>query len=381
MRRFVSLAVAGVIASLGRTAPADGPFFMGLGDLPGGGYHSTAYGMSANGSTVVGYSYCSDPTRSMAFRWSLATGMIGLGYLPGGEFSGNAYDASADGAVIVGHSHAGGSRYEAFRWTEDAGMIGIGHLPGGGESYAHGVSADGSVVVGDSDTSTSYDLAFRWTEADGMVALPVLPGGDDSSLAFDVSADGAITVGWSDSAPGVQACRWTPDGPLGLGDLPGGEFRSLALAVSADGVVIAGRSKSELCGPGGWEAFRWIERRGMTGLGDLPGGEFCSFARDISADGSIIVGTGTDESGRQAFIWDADHGMRALAEVLTSEYGLDLSGWHLESAAAISADALTIAGFGTNPNGETEAWITHIPEPASVCLLAFGLSATLRRRR
>ena len=36
--------------------PADAaePFFMGLGDLPGGGFSSFAYGVSADGSVVVG---------------------------------------------------------------------------------------------------------------------------------------------------------------------------------------------------------------------------------------------------------------------------------------------------------------------------------------
>jgi hypothetical protein len=62
--------------------------------------------------------------------------------------------------------------------------------------------------------------------------------------------------------------------------------------------------------------------------------------------------------------------MRSLQQVLTNDYGLDLTGWSLNRANAISADGLTVVGFGTNPNGLTEAWIASldgepVPEPGT----------------
>lgn len=87
-------------------------------------------------------------------------------------------------------------------------------------------------------------------------------------------------------------------------------------------------------------------------LGYLPGGSFFfSEAYSVSADGSVVVGV----SGNEAFIWDSANGMRSLQTVLTSDFGLDLAGWHLRGATGISADGQTIVGYGNNPSGNNEA--------------------------
>lgn len=72
--------------------------------------------------------------------------------------------------------------------------------------------------------------------------------------------------------------------------------------------------------------------------------------------------------------------MRNVKDVLTDEVGLDLTGWTLRQARGISADGLTIAGWGTNPAGYSEAWITYMPEPATLCLLAVSGLAAMRGR-
>ena len=110
----------------------------------------------------------------------------------------------------------------------------------------------------------------------------------------------------------------------------------------------------------------------FQGLGDLPGGEFSSFPWAVSADGSVVVGDG--------FIWDSTNGMQNLRDVLVG-LGLDLTGWTLRESY-ISGDGLTIAGSGTNPSGQREAWIAVIPEPSTSLLLGLGVAglAVLRRR-
>ncbi len=68
--------------------------------------------------------------------------------------------------------------------------------------------------------------------------------------------------------------------------------------------------------------------------------------------------------------------MRKLADVLVQDYGLDLGGWHLEYAFAISDDGTVIAG-----SAREGAFVAVIPEPATLGLLALGGLAVLRRRR
>lgn len=100
----------------------------------------------------------------------------------------------------------------------------------------------------------------------------------------------------------------------------------------------------------------------MVGLGDLPGGDFFSVANDVSDDGSIIVGFSHTGLGNEAFVWDASTGMHRLQDLLTSVYGLDLSGWsQLFNANGVSRDGTHIVGSGRH-NGNTEAFLVTIPE-------------------
>jgi probable HAF family extracellular repeat protein len=247
---------------------------------------------------------------------------------------------------------------------------------------ARGVSADGLVVVGNSSGAQGGE-AFRWTQAGGMTALGDLPGRGFFSIATGVSADGSVVVGFSDSGAtlGSEAFRWTAaSGMVGLGTIPG-YFSSQALAVSADGSVVVGFSE----GPGtpqGGEAFRWTEANGMVGLGDLPGGLFDSRALAVSADGSVIVGwsrTADLSQPTMAFLWDDVHGMRSVHDILTA-LGDDLTGWQLIEATGVSADGLTVVGYGRNPNGQLEGWVVHlnaVPEASSCLLAALGLTSLL----
>jgi probable HAF family extracellular repeat protein len=354
------------------------PNFQGVGDLDGGIFKSLATGVSADGSVVIGQSSSASGTE--AFRWTVCGDIEGLGDLAGGPFLSVANGASANGCVVVGYSDSDvGPEYEAFHWTQGSAMHGLGDLPEG-SFYSEGraVSADGSVVVGFGHSADGME-AFIWKDLNGngqvdvgeeMQGLGDLPGGDHYSWATGVSSDGTVVAGRAYSASGHEAFIWKDldaDGQVDtgehmqpLGDLAGGEFYSVAHDISADGLVVVGSSQSH----SGLEAFRWTAVEGMVGLGDLPGGTFYSLAYGTSSDGSVIVGWG-NSSGERAFIWDQYHGMRDLKDALES-YGVDLSGWTLSRAYGISDDAVTIVGYGINPQGNTEGWIATICDTAPV---------------
>ena len=349
-KRVISVTCA--LAVLWVPAAADQPFFMGLGDLPGGAFESFARAVSADGTVVVGWSVSTLGTEG--FRRTDSQGMVGLGDFPGGIFLSKAYGVSADGAAIAG-TGVTASGAEAYRWTAATGMVGLGYLPGRKfASHGRAMSADGLVIVGASGTSnmTSDLVAYRWTQATGMIALGSLPGSPGSATNA-VSGDGTTVVGVAGFP--FQAFRWTAaTGLVGLGFLPGGTL-SGALGANTDGSVAVGIARAPDS-----QAMRWTDATGIVVLGDLPGGVVESYAWATSADGFVIVGVGTGVRGQEAFIWDDQRGMRSLRDVLINEYGLELNDWHLEQAYDVTPDGTTIVGYGSNPAGDTEAWIAHI---------------------
>src|SRR5262249_40649458 len=80
-------------------------------------------------------------------------------------------------------------------------------------------------------------------------------------------------------------------------------------------------------------------------------------------------------SAGHAFIWDAQHGMRDLNDVLTG-LGVNLNGWVLTEARGLSADGTTIVGNGANPQGQFEGWIAVVPRCGSADFNHDGDTAT-----
>ncbi|MFN0198646.1 MAG: PEP-CTERM sorting domain-containing protein [Planctomycetaceae bacterium] len=338
--------------------------FIPLGDLPGAfgttDFYSVAHGVSNDGSTVVGMSASGNGQE--AFRWTTSLGMVGLGFLP---TTGSSYasDVSADGSVIVGQSGS-----EAFRWTS-GGMTGLGDLPGGVfESRASGISADGTVIVGASKSGNGQE-AFRWTSADGMAGLGDLSGGIFSSAAEGISDDGNIITGISTADFNNQrGFTWTSSGSMvNIGALPGGN-ESFAYAVADSGDVV------------GYGHISFSPQIGFLNLDILPhGGLLPTTAWDLSGNAGIVVGYATVGGNHEAVLWTALEGMQSIRDLLIADSN-DMTGWHLSEATAISSNGRYIAGFGTNPDGKTEAWLISdlqsVPEPSSFVLL-LGMTALL----
>ncbi len=229
----------------------------------------------------------SEPPIQEAFRWTASGGITGLGWFPGAANTvSSAQGVSADGSVIVGYSYTSAVHGNAFRWTSAGGMQDLGTLASGGVSEATGISADGTVIAG-SGSAPGGDNPFRWTSSGSMVSLGLSGNLVEFVEGYGISADGSVIFGAGDNTNSLtEAFRWTSStGYTLLGFLPGTE-NSSSNAASSNGSVIVGNS--------GGEPFRWTAATGMVDLGDLPGYTYAE-ANDVSGDGSVVVGSARRE--------------------------------------------------------------------------------------
>ena len=332
--------------------------FEGLGDLSGGSFFSSAWGVSGDGTVVVGQSVSEDGAE--AFRWEGGV-MEGLGSLPDSGIARIAFGISADGVVVVGNGSNPPALDEAFR-LENGVFEWIGDLPGGTfDSEAWDTSVDGAVVVGRGEREGFDDAAFRW-ENGTMEELPDLPGGEVDSRAYCISSDASIIVGSSKSANGTEAVRWVDTVIEGLGS-PANGHSAVGYDCSDDGSVVVG--EYFLSSPFRQAGFIWREGVGMEQLPELspPGPTPLLMAGSVSGDGRVVAGFTAAAEGSGAFIWTAETGTRLLKSVLVDLYGLDLTGWALINVYynGINADGTVIVGAGQNPQGDLEGWRAVLP--------------------
>jgi probable HAF family extracellular repeat protein len=356
-RTCLLAAIALALAMVGR---AEGQTFIGLGQVPSGAA-SFATAVDGHGDVVVGYaSIGTGDGESQAFLWTREGNggtLRDLGSLPAPNWALCAA-VSRDGLVLAGYQRTISNDQQATRWhVSGNGNVAIdmlAGLDGEGGAYALDVSGDGRVMVGTSRSPEGF-RAVRWTEH-GVENLGVMEGGNDSQ-AYATNVDGSIVVGFGTSAEeGYSAFRWTSGGGMrSLGALnTGGTSFAFANGVSDSGAVVIGESSTAQ----GSRAFRWTERTGMVAL-PIPAGMLFSGAYGVSADGSVIVGIAGNSTDRRVLVWSRTLQWIDL-EAYLSGRGVDLSGWDLQGASAVSADGGSIVGYGTH-NGAHEAWIASLP--------------------
>lgn len=349
--------------------------FTPLGDLPGGAFHSEATRISADGSTVVGWSMTANGRE--AFRWTREEGMMSLGMLLGGTES-NALGVSGDGSVVSGfadNSDLPGLQAEAFRWTREEGMTPLGFLGGGSDSRARAVSADGNTIVGASRKADGTTEAFRWNRADGLAGLGDLPGGSQGSVAQNVSSDGNVVIGYGDSELGREAFWWSQEGGMiGLGDAEGGVFRSAAYDFMYDYLGEPWLAVGEVTDSAGTVAGYF----GPDGTPGKIGGTTGELPSPSAAYGSVgagpqsfVVGTTQSPDGPEAFV-ASTYGLLPVWKFASVVHGLDasISNWRLQTAVSAgksSSDSfrywsknVTFVGTGTDEDGNTQAWLIDL---------------------
>jgi probable HAF family extracellular repeat protein len=231
-----------------------------LGALPGG-HWSQATALNDLGM-VVGSSETASGARH-AFLWTADTGMGDLGTLDGACDLSEGLAVSADGTTVVGYSGirvvGAGCVPHAFIWTADAGMLELGTLPGGdgGEAEALAINSSGQ-VVGWNDVADDPPRrhSFIWSPQNGMVDLGTL--GRDTQVypgPLNPLNDSGEVVGnsWTlgDIGP-YHGFLWTAtNGIADLGTL-GGDHSS-AVSINGDGLIIGSAQLPN----GSWHAVVW----------------------------------------------------------------------------------------------------------------------------
>jgi len=241
------------------------------GNLPSGDTYSSVYGVSADGSVIVGLAYLKQGNH--AFRWDEQNGMVDLGSLHGKGSRANV--VSPDGHVTMGwdddSTQTTGLLYDTWRgaiWWR--GVERLVH-PYGWIGAAEATNYSGSIVVGQGHPAAPTH-AYMYTAWDGRIEdLGALDRGitpdqkarEDRSTAFAVSDDGPVVVGESGYQPPVDAFIWTPvtkmvklsdylkaNGAMGLD----GWWLVGAGAITPDGKTIAGTGRNPEGQMEGWVA-------------------------------------------------------------------------------------------------------------------------------
>ncbi|MFN7016082.1 MAG: hypothetical protein ACK4P5_02785 [Fimbriimonadales bacterium] len=156
------------------------------------GSGSVAWGVSADGRTVVGVSGAYGMRR--AFIWREGVGMQALPVFEGAVGS-EAWNVSDDGRYVAGTIINSSWQYQNIRWDAETGTITNLGTFGGAEGRSFAVSADGAVVAGYAFSSAGPYYAYRWTQSSGLVS-----SGVPYSWAYGIAADGQTVVGLSCSS-------------------------------------------------------------------------------------------------------------------------------------------------------------------------------------
>ena len=222
---------------------------------------AVAYDISDDGSIIVGFSNAGEDFNfnTHAVRWT-ESGIESLGTLDTGSNTGIgsvAYGISGDGSTIVGGSGEPGKLgMTAFRYTDATGMVSLGRLNDGSNSEAYAASNNGAVIVGQAADGNSFNAsrAFRWTDAGGLEALSASNPNFTASRANDVSADGSVIVGLlgTGETTGPRAFRWTESTDAvtvenwlrSSGAQIETDTTREAHGVSADGTIIVGETRN-----------------------------------------------------------------------------------------------------------------------------------------
>lgn len=208
---------------------------------------SSAWGMSSDGTAVVGLGFVSG-SEGHAIKWTETSGLVDLGSSVK-ERSSRANSINDDGTVIVGWQDTDYGDREGVYWLNGT-QFAIKDNDGDAAGEAFGVTPDGKTIVG-----VTWDNPYIWNESTGYTMI-THPNPQYSGSAASITDDGKTIVGffrpWNGQATDGEGFIYTQaTGRVNLNDYVAslsydnlGISFVLPLAISPNGKYIAGIGKT-----------------------------------------------------------------------------------------------------------------------------------------
>jgi len=259
---------------------------------------------SLDGSVIGGLVNNGGSEEAARLSGGIWTPLGGLGPTGCDAFVSSTYGISADGSIVVGLGWDGCSA-GAFRWTESDGMVAL-PQDGPNSARANSISGDGMFVGGWDEGAGGQRRAALWdSNFQETLVLAGQPGNAaGAGEVWGINNDGSIFVGWGTSSMASTngPFVWRDgDGITYLGNIPGtAPFVSGANDLSDDGSVIVGFQREGIGPFAIFDATIWTEATGTVRLSDyltalgvtIPAGFQLASTSGISDDGSVLVGWG-----------------------------------------------------------------------------------------
>jgi len=179
---------------------------LSLGDLPGGSINTFPFAVSADGNVMMGVGFAE--SGAVMFRWTHETGFENLGPVPGSTGSGG-FGMSSDGTTLVGCAATGSGQAEyAVLWRRESGYVALGQPAGSFRGLATCADRDGTNIGGRvlkiASNGRGIDHAVLWVEGrETRLFADVLR--DDLGVDLGefrpasisgISDDGTTVAGW-----------------------------------------------------------------------------------------------------------------------------------------------------------------------------------------